>query len=343
MSEECRFSELLRDIPDSGSDSDKKSISDTSSAGAEIATTFLGVSVIVFDALKDASIAAPFPYAFIAASLALEVLNSVQGAKDNKRALQCLAKEACGLVYTVRSTLQGLVEKGAEEAAHDTELNKHLKALVNTLLEIKKFTKQLSERSQWRRFLSSRSDVPKIQEYRDRVRQALGIFSLQSDITVRFELLSIKARQETIHENLKGLHEKRNTYDSLLGDVSGTSTLVEEQALILDTEICESPVETETEQLPKAESATLQSQNSASVFDFSGSNIHVSGVTFNNISGSHNQVKNVDNSNMVNCQNVYYSGGSPDVVFTQETNYGATKTQSKNPFFMHHTTQVPVY
>jgi len=188
---------------------------------------------------------------------------------------------------------------------------------------------------------------------------------LQSSITVRSTLLFLSARQETIHEELKELNDKKSSYDSVLSNISETPTLVDQT--ILDAGICESPVETkhslefestslqsqgspasastlsteicespiQTKKLPPGlETTSSQPQtSSAPVFDFSGSNICVSGVTFNNISGSHSQVKNIDNSNMINCNNVYYSGESPNAVFTQPNYNGKLNYYPVGPFF----------
>ncbi|THV07779.1 hypothetical protein K435DRAFT_959273 [Dendrothele bispora CBS 962.96] len=339
-------------IPDSA---ESEASHSTLATGTDVASNFLTVSVVVFDALKDASIAAPFPFAFIAASLALEVLTAVQDTKDNKRAFRNLAKDIYEIGLAIRSTLQQVVEKGCTEEAMDAglndNLNDNLEALAGTLGEVLRFIRERAARSYVKRFLSSKSDIGRIQEYRQRLRHALDLFGLQSNITLRSALTKLTARQKSIHEELKELNARRNTQDQTEREKSDTldsqtsnseaSTLVDSH-IFHDSEICASPVEqpasesetgiSESKQFPSQEQSPKKS-----LFDFSGSNIQLSGVTFNNYSGSQTEVKHFNNSSLVNSNNLYYMG--PDSMSMHQI---YTPNVSKNPFHPCYNSPIPI-
>ncbi|THU96066.1 hypothetical protein K435DRAFT_110041 [Dendrothele bispora CBS 962.96] len=184
MSAETHY---LDEIPTSISAKHKASHS-TPAPGVDGLSSFLAVSVVVFDALKDASIAMPFPFAFMFASLAQKVLTAIQNAKDNKRAFQHLARNICELGSAI---LQQLVEKEVV----DTELNKNVEVLLGTLGEILQFVQESSARSRFMRFLSSKSDIRTIKEYREQLRCALDMFGVQSLINIQLMIAKLIARQ----------------------------------------------------------------------------------------------------------------------------------------------------
>ncbi|KAF5373749.1 hypothetical protein D9758_000885 [Tetrapyrgos nigripes] len=318
-----------------------KRFEDAIDATSDMTSNFLGISIVVFDALKDASIAAPFPYAFIAASLALQIVEAVQGAKDNKITLQRLARDSCELMYMVMTTLKELVQaECSDEVVKDASLNNHLEKLKQTLEEILQFAVKRSNRSRMKRMASSKGDVGRIQEYRERLKQALDIFGLQSTITVRSSLVRLAARQETFHEILNERIPSKDITDSLpfessypeRSELSGmitndlvpspTATIIPESSpheLVLDNgeELCVSPVdetatgaESSTSRSPEKDASTAETAQAA-VFCFTGSGINIAGVTFNNYSTSHSSVNNVNNSSLRNCGNTYYWGSGP--------------------------------
>ncbi|EEB93121.1 hypothetical protein MPER_08269 [Moniliophthora perniciosa FA553] len=259
------------------------------------------ISMTVLATLKEASLSAPVPYVGIACALALEIAVAAQGAKDNKDAFQRLASDTCSLVVQIKAVcddlspakekwkqekggMDGMDQKGSHDQCHAMPMlapnaAKHLK----TLTEIRDFAKHRSTRGYWKRFFAGKSDLGKIQEFRERVWQALDVFGIQSHITVRETMDRIAHRQETIHDELKSWGSVRRDSPEPISPV--------------DDKAKNNPFAAPTQPLPPSPnpSSPVSFEDAFKGLLASGT-IHGT-VTFNNIQGDSNvTTNNVNNS-----------------------------------------------
>ncbi|KAG7090032.1 hypothetical protein E1B28_011652 [Marasmius oreades] len=166
------------------------------------ASTATDVSVTVLKSLREiAQASGMIPYVGLAAALALEIVTAAQAAKDNKDSFKQLVYDTCSLVANISAVCKQLMQSEGQKLS--PMLNEHLKMLKDTLAEIKVFAEKRAEKMYWRRFLSARSDTDRIREFRERLRQALDVFGVQSHITVRESVVRMASRQQTFHDDLK--------------------------------------------------------------------------------------------------------------------------------------------
>ncbi|KAL0567819.1 hypothetical protein V5O48_014179 [Marasmius crinis-equi] len=166
------------------------------------------VSIAVLTTLKEVSQAAGgVPHVGIAAAIALQILTATQGAKDNRDCFKRLASDACSLVVNIVAVCDELIQdsESGEEKEISPSLNLHLETLTETLTQINVFAQERAEKSYWKRLISSRSDLDRIKEFRERLIQAVDLFGsharqIQSHITVRESIARIATRQRWIHE-----------------------------------------------------------------------------------------------------------------------------------------------
>lgn len=140
------------------------------------------------------------PYLGLAAALALEIVTAAQATKDNKADFRRLTCDVCSLVTSISAVC---IQMQAEGQELSPMLNEHLEMLLDTLTQIKQFAEKRAGKAYWKRYLSARSDTGTIQEFRERLRQALDVFGVQSHITVRESVVRMANRQESFHEDLK--------------------------------------------------------------------------------------------------------------------------------------------
>ncbi|KAE9398112.1 hypothetical protein BT96DRAFT_1032531 [Gymnopus androsaceus JB14] len=196
----------------------KRSSSSSSSSSLSPLSIAWDVSEHVLRTLNSAAQCAPTPYLGILSVAALNIFNAVQGAKDNKDALNQLASTACNLVYTVSNSYNELHQAHVRvqlqekslptpSLSIDPVLNKQVEGLVDTLREIHFFITNQGSRRLLRRVISSRSDLAVIQDSRDQLRQALDTFQLQSLITIRDTLSRLAYQQETRDQQAFSHHQ----------------------------------------------------------------------------------------------------------------------------------------
>ncbi|KIK67580.1 hypothetical protein GYMLUDRAFT_784343 [Collybiopsis luxurians FD-317 M1] len=153
------------------------------------------------------------PYMGTVAVIAYSIFNAVQGARNNQDTLKQLAYLACNTVQVVYDTFQelhghppsiqtssGETQSGAEPFSSDPTLNAHLLELIQTLQDIDDWIKSLASRNILRRVISSRSDLNFIQDFKDRLKQAMDKFQLQSMIILRYSMSQIAAQQKAMEE-----------------------------------------------------------------------------------------------------------------------------------------------
>jgi len=153
--------------------------------------TAMDTATTVLTILNNAALYSPVPYLREASVLALGILNIAQSAKDNKTAFRRLANHACQLVCTALYMCE-------EAELNGTTLCENLKDLIETLRCVEVFARKKVERTMLVRMISFQSDSGKIQEYRDMLRQALDVFVLQSNISLRNTLSHIFERQKEL-------------------------------------------------------------------------------------------------------------------------------------------------
>ncbi|KAF8626478.1 hypothetical protein AX17_006534 [Amanita inopinata Kibby_2008] len=166
----------------------------------------MDVTTVVLKTLTDVAKFSPVPYLSDAAGLALAILSIVQQTRDNKDGYMRLAEDACELVYAVvsaRTRKEGEGGEGNEGGDGTPGLEENIRQLVTTLTSIERFATKGASRNRVKAFFRSSSDAGKIAEYREKLKLCLGLFGLQSDISIRETVARMAAQQEEMLRELK--------------------------------------------------------------------------------------------------------------------------------------------
>ncbi|KAF9458773.1 hypothetical protein BDZ94DRAFT_1312955 [Collybia nuda] len=181
----------------------KKDTKSSSSDGS-----LLGISETILTIINDAARLSFVPFFQEAAGLTLGILNIIRGAKDNKDGFKYLASDACALVYTIIRISQeknGLTPK---------DLDNVKELLKLTLASIERFARRETSQSLILRVVRHKSDVGKIQRYRETLRNSLDLFQLEASITIQESLNHITQRQDdflaALQESLRLKQEDGN-------------------------------------------------------------------------------------------------------------------------------------
>ncbi|KAJ3992967.1 hypothetical protein F5050DRAFT_1714860 [Lentinula boryana] len=205
----------------------------------EFFTALSGATSLTLDALHSAAAFAPIPYLGEAAQLAMSIWDAVQTAQDTKVSLRALGSDAISLVYAVMTTcdevLKRNTQKGSEPVIEDApelkgsdgenkdkeeesskdpeqakdeeklnpELRRNLEGLCLTLADIEHFAKHVASRNIVLRFLTARSDAGKVVEFQNKMKMALDLFALQSNITLRQVTCRIETQQAQLLTTLQ--------------------------------------------------------------------------------------------------------------------------------------------
>ncbi|KAJ3929345.1 MAG: hypothetical protein NXY57DRAFT_963708 [Lentinula lateritia] len=201
-----------------------------------------GATSLTLSALRDAAALAPIPYLGEAASLAIDIWDAVQTTRDTKASLKSLGSDAISLVYAVMATCDEVLKRhrqqeSAESTVEDTqklenensqvdeevdkdkdpsnpeqtteeekinpELRHNLERLCSTLTDIDAFARHVASRNAIIRFLTVRSDTGKVTEFQNKMKMALDLFTLQSNITLRQVTGRIEAQQTQVLQTLQ--------------------------------------------------------------------------------------------------------------------------------------------
>ncbi|KAJ8075120.1 hypothetical protein PM082_019447 [Marasmius tenuissimus] len=257
-------------------------------------TTASDISVTVLSTLKEVSQAAGgIEYVGIAAAIALEIVNAAQGAKDNKDSFNRLASDACTLAMNIIAVCEDL-SPGEEGIC--PSLKRHLETFKETLEQIRDYAKKRANKVYWKRFISSRSDLDRIKEFRERLTQAVGLFGVQSHITVRESIARMATRQESFHDELKEMIPRQDSPEP----VSPTETVVEEVPFPTSAK-CTNPFRSGSTSAP----SPAQSDFDNAFKDFLASSNITGSITINNVSGNSHIVTNNNSCVRENVRNVY--------------------------------------
>ncbi|KAJ3755588.1 hypothetical protein EV360DRAFT_72743 [Lentinula raphanica] len=252
---------------------------------------------------------APTPYLGSLSVVALSIFDAVQGAKENQSVLRQLVQTICELVCTVSDTYKELHSTNSDSGppqelssfSLDPTLNNQIQELIETLERINEWIKGVRSRAPIRRFISSRSDLLVIQDFRDQLNKAKDKFQLQSLITLRNSVANIASQQhqmekdaadrhKSVGEKLTSIHE-----DLQKGSVFG-GPITQSPKSTLMPPVSESP---ESKSPFRANSnnpfATLVSQPGS----IQGN------VSIQNINGNYTVNSNTDKSIRENFGNVY--------------------------------------
>ncbi|KAJ3780527.1 hypothetical protein GGU10DRAFT_369271 [Lentinula aff. detonsa] len=205
----------------------------------EFFTALSGATNLTLDALRSAAAFAPIPYLGEAAQLAMSIWDAVQTTQDTKASLRALGSDAISLVYAVMTTcdevLKRNTQKGSEPVIEDApelkgsdgndkdkekdpskdpeqakdeeklnpELRRNLEGLCLTLTDLEHFAKHVASRNVVLRFLTARSDAGKVVEFQNKMKMALDLFALQSNITLRQVTCRIETQQAQLLTTLQ--------------------------------------------------------------------------------------------------------------------------------------------
>ncbi|KAF8079400.1 hypothetical protein FPV67DRAFT_1444530 [Lyophyllum atratum] len=163
----------------------------------------LDSSELVLSTLADAARLTPVPYLQEAAGVALGIINMIQGVKSNKSSFHRLGNDACALVYIILCR----EDKAAVRVATVTPAYlDHARDLAETLHEIYNYTKRQASRNRLLRMLQYKSDAGTVQEYRDRLKHSLDLFSVKSSLSIQDALVSIQEQLTRMGDQAKELH-----------------------------------------------------------------------------------------------------------------------------------------
>ncbi|KAF8062208.1 hypothetical protein FPV67DRAFT_261111 [Lyophyllum atratum] len=163
----------------------------------------LAVDVDVLLSLRRDADASSIPALQAAAGLALGIVNITQDLKYNtkNKALSRLVKDSCGLVYAILRT--GVIAEGRVPIPAALLL----RDLCSILSCIEQFTRKTTSRTIFYRIIKHRSDMNTIKEYRKQLKRFLGMLSLESNFSIKQNLMLIHQMLET-HESRR-MEEER--------------------------------------------------------------------------------------------------------------------------------------
>ncbi|KAG6916692.1 hypothetical protein DXG01_005759 [Tephrocybe rancida] len=171
----------------------------------------LDTSDVVLSTLADAAKLTPVPYLQEASGAALGIVKIIQGVRSNKDAFQRLASDACALVYIVLCS-EGRGNEGM--ATVSPTYLQHARELAETVRDIYVFAEAQASRNIALRIIQYKSDTGTIQEYRDRLRQSLDVFNLESNIAIQETLALIQGQLAGIAEHKPVGHARPDEVES---------------------------------------------------------------------------------------------------------------------------------
>ncbi|KAK1234714.1 hypothetical protein PQX77_002077 [Marasmius sp. AFHP31] len=264
-------------------------------------STAADVSITILTALREAAdMSGMAPHVGTLCGLALGIVNAAQGASDNRNAFNQLVHDTCSLVYHIRTVCSELNPENEHEELSPM-LKSHLQTLTSTLEEIQDFAQRRAGKAFWKLYLSAKSDLDRIKGFRERLRQALDIFGVQSHISVREMVERMDARQKMIQQELETRRSDSDT--SVLCQDSertprGPSPLV---VVPLSSTSIQDPVFTSS-----PTSLTSPHVNSNPFLGLLSSGNIAGNITFNNVSGNNHVVTNNNSRSITNSRNVYH-------------------------------------
>jgi len=163
-------------------------------------------SRLVVETLQNIGSMAGLPYLNQAANIALRILAIVQDVRSRNQDFIDLAKDACGLVYTIVVECQAMMKDGQQVPER---VQSHIVALAGNLSEIEKFANQKLKRGPVKKLIYHTKDLDEIARYRTLLRQSLDIFGIQSNMSIQQNLQLVLKRLEKQSDLLNSAQERQ--------------------------------------------------------------------------------------------------------------------------------------
>ncbi|KAJ3757521.1 hypothetical protein EV360DRAFT_71065 [Lentinula raphanica] len=188
---------------------------------------------------------APVPYLSSLSAVALSIFKTVQGAKDNQEVLGELAKTACELASSVLNTYKELHPSNSGSAtsqdrssfSSDPALKSQVEQLVETFTNINDWIIGMKSRKLVSKLVSYKSDLRKIQKFRNQLRDAMDKFQLQSSITLRTHASQTEKNNVLIRRNspisdprtssISSSSSKSTSHANITPRAGGSDTVIE--------------------------------------------------------------------------------------------------------------------
>ncbi|KAF8626053.1 hypothetical protein AX15_005107 [Amanita polypyramis BW_CC] len=166
----------------------------------------LDAAATVFRVLQTAAKASPVPGIQQAADFALQITTTIQKVRKNKSGFASLAEDAKDLVFVVCKTYQDEREEDIP-----VDLEKSLDYMNDVLQSVLEFAERGVSRGRFMAFVRSGVDEGQINDYRDKLRQCLGRFGLQTDINIRVMMHKLLAKHDRLEELLENKGSRDDT------------------------------------------------------------------------------------------------------------------------------------
>ncbi|KAF8956487.1 hypothetical protein BDZ97DRAFT_1851737 [Flammula alnicola] len=168
-------------------------------------------SAMVITTLRNVGTLSTVPFLSNAASIALQILTVVQELRGNQDGYMDLARDACGLVYTVTVECEDLMKNGDNVPQR---VQTHILGLVRNLTEIEEYTTKKLKRNGLKKLLSHSRDIAQIARYRGMLRQSLDLFGIQTTLSIQQNLQRLldnikEQREEITADRLKRDEQER--------------------------------------------------------------------------------------------------------------------------------------
>ncbi|KAF9442351.1 hypothetical protein P691DRAFT_765306 [Macrolepiota fuliginosa MF-IS2] len=155
--------------------------------------TTLIISEHVLKLLQTAADLAPVPGITLAAGIALSIINIVQTMKNNKDEFISIGKDSCVIVAAVIQRVD-ITQVEQTASASLAVLHQDANQLLSDMQSIEICIRKCRKRSLIKRLLRYKVDQGLIQECRDRLRSAISLFDLYSNIEIRRQLATLSGQ-----------------------------------------------------------------------------------------------------------------------------------------------------
>ncbi|KAM6503086.1 hypothetical protein JOM56_000029 [Amanita muscaria] len=159
----------------------------------------LDVSAVILGTLRDVAHLSPVPGLSEAAGIAVSIAGIVAKARNNKDDFRRLAEDSTELVYAIVRAHKDVTRP--EDVPSD--LIDNLRQLVTTLTLVHKFAEKGARRNFFMAMIRSNVDATRILDYREKLRQSMRVFGLQSDISLRDTVHKLAEQQVEMMNELK--------------------------------------------------------------------------------------------------------------------------------------------
>ncbi|KIL54815.1 hypothetical protein M378DRAFT_18524 [Amanita muscaria Koide BX008] len=166
---------------------------------ADRVDVILDVSAVVLGTLRDVAHLSSVPGLSEAAAIAVAIAGIVAKARNNKDDFRHLAEDSTEVVYAIVRAHKNVTRP--EDVPSD--LIDNLRQLVGTLTLVQKFAEKGARRNFFMAMIRANVDAKRIQNYREKLRQSMRVFGLQTDISLRYTVHKLEEQQVEMMNELK--------------------------------------------------------------------------------------------------------------------------------------------